>query len=411
MSRTTGTLSARSTPADAAVSGHVFRAERMRGPVWYAKYRLPDGRQVQKKIGPAWTRRGRPAAGYFTKHTAEAWLDEVLARARRGTLPGAVRTGALFADAAAEWLRWAEHDRACKPSTLTDYRYTATRLVRDFGTLRLEDITPQTIERWRAGLSVSNRTVQKYLVVLHGIFRRAMKVWGLPRNPLVDVERPRVRVSDDLEAFSPEEVHALARAAVSEQDSALFLTAAFTGLRLGELLALQWGDIDFPARAIRVRRSYSPQGRVTAPKSGKVRAVPLVGEVASALERLQERHRWTADSELIFPGTAGQHQGATMLRRRYKAALTRAGLRDLRFHDLRHTFGTLAIQRASILQVKAWMGHADVQTTMRYLHHKSRADEATLLEGAFATSTPPKKARVPGDSRLGQVSGNVPAIA
>lgn len=382
-----------------AVSGHVFRAERKGGPVWYAKYRLPDGRRVQKKIGAAWTRRGRPAAGYFTKHTAQAWLDDVLARARDGTLAGSVRTGALFADAVAEWLRWAEHDRACKPSTLTDYRYTAKRLERDLGTLRLEDITTETIERWRTGLSVSNRTVQKYLVVLHGIFRRAMKVWALPRNPLVDVERPRVRISDDLEAFSPEEVHALARAAASEQDSALFVTAAFTGLRLGELLALQWEDIDFSGRAIRVRRSYSPQGRVTAPKSGKIRAVPLVGDVAGSLEQLRARDRWTSDEDLVFPSVLGQHQGSTMLRRRYKAALADAGLRDLRFHDLRHTFGTLAIQRASILQVKAWMGHADVQTTMRYLHHKSRADEATLLEEAFAPSS--SEERRPDEAPLG----------
>src|SRR5581483_9853591 len=84
-----------------AVSGHVFRVERARGPVWYAKYRLPDGRQVQKKLGPAWTGRGRPASGYFTKRLAEDWLRETLEEARRGTLPGMVRTGATFADAAA----------------------------------------------------------------------------------------------------------------------------------------------------------------------------------------------------------------------------------------------------------------------------------------------------------------------
>ena len=67
-------------------SGHVFRVDRARGPVWYAKYRLPDGRQVQRKIGPAWTERGRPAAGYFTKRTAEAWLRDLLDDAPVGTL-------------------------------------------------------------------------------------------------------------------------------------------------------------------------------------------------------------------------------------------------------------------------------------------------------------------------------------
>jgi integrase len=93
------------------ISGHVFRIERVRGPVWYVKYRLPDGRQVQKKIGPAFTGRGRPTAGTFTKRTAQAWLDDVLAAARRRELPGMVRTGATVADAVAEWLRYAAHDR------------------------------------------------------------------------------------------------------------------------------------------------------------------------------------------------------------------------------------------------------------------------------------------------------------
>src|SRR5664279_2502276 len=82
-------------------TGHVFRLERKRGPVWYAKYRLPDGRQVQRKLGPAWTGRGRPAAGHFTKRLAEDWLRDTLDEARRGTLEEPVRTGATFADAAA----------------------------------------------------------------------------------------------------------------------------------------------------------------------------------------------------------------------------------------------------------------------------------------------------------------------
>ena len=370
------------------ISGHVFRVERKRGPVWYAKYRLPDGRQVQKKIGPAWTGRGRPGAGYFTKRTAEAWLDDVLAQARRGELAGMVATGATVADAAAEWLRWAEHDRACKPSTLTDYRHTAHRIVRDLGEYRLEDVTPELLERWKTTLDVSNRTIAKYLVILHGIFKRAMKVWGLPRNPAADVERPRFRVSDDIQAFSPEEVHALVRAASSEQDAALYLTAAFTGLRLGELLALQWRNVDFAGEAIRVRQSYNVHGGVGAPKSGKVRSVPMVSEVARALARLGERERFTGDDELVFPGGVGGFQDATALRLRYRSALKTAGLREMRFHDLRHTFGTLAVRRAEIPAVQAWMGHADIQTTMRYVHHRDRGDEARLLAEAFTVDGP-----------------------
>lgn len=369
-------------------SGHVFRVERQRGTVWYAKYRLPDGRQVQKKIGPVWTDRGRPAAGYFTKRLAEAWLDDVLVQARRAELPGMVRTGATLADAAAEWLRYVEHDRACKPSTLTDYRHTAGRIVGDLGAERLEDVTPEMLERWKATLTVSNRTVAKYLVILHGIFRRAMKVWGLPRNPAASVERPRFRVSDDLDAFSPEEVWALVRAAGSKQDACMFLTAAFTGLRMGELLALEWRDIDFAGDAIRVRRSYNVHGGVGSPKSGKVRSVPMVPDVAEQLAALAGREDFVEPEELVFPGALGRFQDASSVRVRYRGALERAELRPLRFHDLRHTFGTLAVRRAEVPAVQAWMGHSDIQTTMRYVHHRDRGGEARLLAEAFATEVP-----------------------
>jgi integrase len=386
-------------PLARPVSGHVFRVERARGPVWYAKYRLPDGRQIQRKLGPAWTARGRPPAGYFTKRTAEAWLDDVLAEARRGELPGMVATGATVADAAAEWLRWAEHDRACKPSTMSDYRHTADRITRDLGEVRLEDVTPEMLERWKTTLKCSNRTVAKYLVVLHGIFRRAMKVWRLPRNPVADVERPRFRVSDDIDAFSPEEVHALVRAAGSSQDACLYLAAAFTGLRLGELLALQWRDVDFTGEAIRVRRSYNVHGGVGTPKSGKVRSVPMVAEVAQALARLGEREWFTGDEDLVFAGDLGKYLDASALRDRYKAALDRAGLRRLRFHDLRHTFGTLAVRKAEIPAVQAWMGHAHVGTTMRYIHHRDRGDEAKLLAEAFAPRNAEPVADLPSFDR------------
>ena len=365
------------------MSGHVFRVDRARGPQWYAKYRLPDGRQIQRRIGPAWTARGRPAAGHFTKRSAEAWLDDALTEIRRGQHADSIRTGATVADAAAEWLRWAEHDRACKPSTLTDYRHTARRIADDLGHLRIDDVTPELLERWRATLDVSNRTVIKYLVVLHGIFRRAMKVWGLPQNPAAMVERPRARASDDIDAFSVEEVHALVRAAAGKQDAVLFLTAAFTGLRLGELLALRWGDVDYAGEAIRVRRSYNVHGGLGTPKSGKVRSVPMVVDVAQALAELQGRERFTGDEDLVFPGVTGVFQDASSLRVRYRRALDAAGLRALRFHDLRHTFGTLAVRKAEVPAVQAWMGHSDIHTTMRYVHHRDHGREARLLAEAF----------------------------
>ena len=184
-------------------TGHVFRVERRRGPAWYAKYRLPDGRQVQKKLGPAWTGRGRPAAGYFTKWLAEDWLRSTLEQARRGTLPGMVRTGATFADAAAEYLRYVEHDRGRKPSTLRGYRSALkAHLLPAFGEMPIESITTEVIEAWIAGCEGSARSRNKLLIELHGILGRARKLYGLPSNAAADVEKFPVQRSGEIEVFS-----------------------------------------------------------------------------------------------------------------------------------------------------------------------------------------------------------------
>jgi hypothetical protein len=161
-----------------------------------------------------------PPRGYFTKRLAEDWLRDALDAARRGTLPGMVQTGATFADAAAEWMRYVEQDRDVKPSTLTDYRSTKKRLVGTFGDSALEEMTPQRIEAWRAGLGaererpLTNRTRNKLLTVLGGIMERARKVYGLPSNPVREVEKLRERYdATRFEFYTPEEVWALVRAA------------------------------------------------------------------------------------------------------------------------------------------------------------------------------------------------------
>jgi integrase len=341
---------------------------------------------VQKKLGPAWMRRGRPTAGYFTKTLAQTWLDQTLADARRGELPRMVRTGATFADAAAEWLRYAEQERACKPRTVEDYTMMVRILNESFADVRIEDFSPEGIERWKGAFAsrrqLSNRTLQKYIVVLHAIFKRAMKVYGLPRNPLATVERPRLEKRAGIDVFSRDEVMALVGAAANAQDGVLYLAAAFTGLRLGELLGLHWEDVDFAADTIRVRRNWTG-GREGTPKSGRGRAVPLMAEVADALARHRQRERFVGEQDLVFCDPLGRHLGYKSLSQRYKDSLARAGLRTLRFHDLRHTFGTHAIRAADPREVMEWMGHADIQTTQKYLAYKPRRDAAKRLAAAF----------------------------
>jgi integrase len=156
----------------------------------------------------------------------------------------------------------------------------------------------------------------------------------------------------------------------------------------GELRALHWEDVDWSLGVIRVRRSFT-HGNEGAPKSGKVRSVPLVDQAARALDRLSRRTRWTADGHLVFVSEVGDVLDESALRRRFYAALSAAGLGHLRqrrgnrkpltFHDLRHSFGTLAIQTYPPSVVQAYMGHADLQTTMRYIHHQPQHDAASRL--------------------------------
>jgi len=377
------------------ISGHLFKRKGKRGAVWYAKYRLPDGRQQQKRIGLHWTEKTAPPEGYFTKGKAEAYLDELLRQAREGTLPGMVQTGKTFRDASEEWLAYCENVRDCKPSTLRDYTNMLRVLNRQFGDRKIESITSQDIELWISGYGGSNRTRQKYLVCLGSIFKRAMKVYGLPRNPADVVERPRVRRAAKIDVLRPEEVLALVRAAETDQDAAIFHTAAFAGLRMGELLALRWRDVDFTRRTIHVRENWT-QGQTTTPKGGTERAVPMAEEVAERLARLGQRDHFTSDGDLVFCTERGQHLGYKSLKERYRAALRAADLReDFRFHNLRHTFGSTVIRHADSREVMEWMGHADLTTTRRYLAFVDREDAAKRVSEAFRLEEPQAPATSP----------------
>lgn len=376
-------------PAPRPISGHVFKRKGARADVWYAKYRLPDGRQQKKKLGPNWTQKTTPPEGYFTKASAQAHLDSVLAQARVGTLPGMVKTGKTFRDGTEEWLAYCENVRDCKATTLNDYRTMVAVLDREFGSRKIESITSQEIERWITGYPGSNRTRQKYLVCLGSIFKRAMKVYGLPTNPVDVVERPRVRKPATIEVLRPEEVMALVRAAENEQDAAIFHTAAFAGLRMGELLALRWRDVDFTRRTIHVRENWA-LGQTTTPKGGGERAVPMADEVAARLAKLGQRDHFSGDDHLVFCTERRQHLGPKSLRQRYRAALKAAGLREgFWFHNLRHTFGSTVIRKADSREVMEWMGHADLSTTRRYLAFVDREDAAKRVSEAFEVESVP----------------------
>jgi integrase len=372
----------------ASVSGHVFTRHRASGDRWMVKWRDTAG-QHQRVLGKVWTGRGKPAAGYLTKRTAQQALDEILADARRGQLLPPLRPsgGVSFADAAAEWLRYVEHDRRRRPSTVRDYRIVVDRVLAPaLGEAPLEAITSGHIDAFRAALVEEGRlsptTINKYLALIHGILKRAQRVYGLSANAAAGVERQPARRSGDFDVLSAAEVEALIRAASSSQDAALFATAAYAGLRLGELRALRWRDVDFEKRLIHVRRSYVERAE-GAPKSGRVRSVPMIDQVATMLDGRSRREWFVGENDLVFCNDVGDHFDDSALRRRFYSARSAASLKRIRFHDLRHTFGTLAVQVFPLSDVKAFMGHADIATTMIYVHYVPQLDAADRLSRAL----------------------------
>jgi integrase len=395
----------------ASISGHVWLYRGKRQDTWCAKWRDMRG-QHEKRLGRNWTRKGPPPQGYLRKRDAEELLEEILVEARRGQLRKQ-DAGVTFRDVAEDWYAKGPMKRDWSASTRVDYRSVLdAHLLPAFGSRRIETITAAQFEQWRDGLANdgnrTRKTVNKIATQAHAVFEHAVDHFEVPTNVASKVKRLREpKGPGRLEFFSPQEVAQLAasaargshrhpsrpavsdrerrlRAQADQQDAALFLTAALAGLRRSELLALRWDDVDFEHSLIRVHEGYSAN-ESGKPKSRKSHMVPMADRLADALEELKQRDHHTTRDDLVFASRDGGPLDGSALRRRYLAARDAAGLRPLRFHDLRHTFASIAINVATVVQVQAWMGHADLKSTMRYLHHKSHADDARLLSAAFRT--------------------------
>jgi integrase len=159
--------------------------------------------------------------------------------------------------------------------------------------------------------------------------------------------------------------------------------SAYAGLRLGELLALRWRDVDFDGLALTISRAMS-SGIESSTKSGKVRRVPLADQVAAALDRVSRREHFTAPDDLVFCNVIGRHLDGSALRRRYHRAQQAAGVDPLRWHDLRHTYGSLlAAGGVDLVTIQAVMGHSALATTGRYLHARPASTHAAAFTRAF----------------------------
>ena len=167
--------------------------------------------------------------------------------------------------------------------------------------------------------------------------------------------------------------------------------------------------MDFGSRILHVQRNLPAGSPVEdTPKSHRVRSVPLSDQAVVALDGLSRREHFTGDDNLVFGSEVGEHLNDDAVRDAFYAALDAAGLGHLRakvdpivFHDLRHTFGTLcAAKGIDVVSIQTWMGHADLATTRRYMHHAPKHNEAALLTAAFTSDGVPPTVPRTADIRL-----------
>jgi integrase len=431
------------------ISGYLRVEPREAGRVWVAKFGRAQGGFTRKVLGPAWVRdsgrrtarggtvwraaSGTRPAGHLTPKDAEAVLDQLLSAERAKRASCAPSSGSTtFGAAARAWLTYVEHEKQIAPSTLRRYcGIVDVQLMAEFGDATpLHLISAERIDVYRERLIAEDRlsrdSLRQIFIALNGLLKRAKRRGWIAHNPMADVDPvPVAKPSGDFNVLTPVQVEAVARAAaqawqpvlpgkrngtsVSENRAAawsvqrrddagmyaaLIRVAAHTGLRLGELRALRWRDVDWTNGVLHVRRNApvsAPAARSEkTPKSGRVRSVPLTDVASRELDVLTRRRRCTGLDDFVFPAPTGAIIDGGEVRKAFYTALAHAGLGRLRekdnpitFHDLRHTFGTLAVRVFPLSDVQQMMGHADLSTTMKYVHYVPRHDAGQRLSQAF----------------------------
>jgi integrase len=380
-----GTVAAR---AKSNRRGYGTGSLRVEGQSWIGSWYAPDGRKIRRKVGPA---RSPGERNGLTKTQAEARFRKM----REATRPAAVAAERVtIADAGRELRRRLEIRGRTKSHRLTTDSDLRNHIEPFFGTTPLDRIEPADIERYIATKLATHKpkTVRNHLNTMNSLFDIGMRLDWCRRNPVKLADRPVIRSTETRIKFldQPELEKLLALPYPDDpwgqMEPVLYLTAAMTGLRQGELLGLRWRDVDFGARKIRVVSPYV-RGEFGDPKSeGSGRSLPLASRVVEALTAYRERSAYSHDSELVFAHPeSGNPLDRSKLIKRFKQATTRAEIREITFHELRHTFGTrMAAAGVPLRTIQHWLGHADSKTTQVYAHYQPSKAEAEVVDHAFA---------------------------
>ena len=331
--------------------------------LWRGRMVLPDGRRV--------TVYGK------TRIETSDKLVEIRGNAAKGILPASEHpTVAAYLE---RWLQDVARPTV-RSGTLVLYQGLVRRhIVPRIGQHRLERLTPAHVQGMLSELETkgaSPRLREQAYNVLHRALDQALR-WNLVlRNATAGVDRPRVP-KKTMHVLSPEQAESLLVAARDDRLFALYVLALTTGMRQGEVLGLQWEDVDLRERSLSVRHTLLSDGgvlRLGEPKTASSRRrieLPEVAAEALRAHREQLLGEGLRSAPWVFPDTAGGPiRKENLVRRSFEPLLKRAGLSKIRFHDLRHTAATLMLLRnvpAKVVQER--LGHASIALTLDTYSH------------------------------------------
>jgi integrase len=337
------------------------------------------------------------------------------ARALKGQLTADVQRGEYrpvkkvpFTEYALDWIDHygGRSSRGVRPETVADYRRRLEReAIPFFGRMPLAAIQPADIKRFArhvASRGVSASTVRLALAPVKAMLADAFEAGDIRANPSAGVRLALngtgAQEDEHVKALTEEELGRLL-AQIPEEWRLFFELLAQTGLRIGEAIALRFGDVDFDRRRTQVRRRYY-RGGFASPKSRYgIRDVPIGPGLAGELEL-----RWLLVDDveaLVFPSSTGTVLDADNLRRRVlKPAARRAGVPWAGFHTFRHTCATTLFHRGvNPKQAQVWLGHHSPAFTLAVYTHLLSGDlpDVDLLEGGNNGATSPTETRRNGD--------------
>jgi len=314
------------------------------------------------------------------KKDAERKLAGVIAQINSG---GYVKpTDIIFKDFSGKWLE-AYARVSVKPSTFRTYENTIHHhLIPAFGDSELKQILPERIQSYVSELRKqrSPKTVNNVIILLRTMFKYARRWKYVREDPMQDIDNMPLQ-HREMAYLNVAEINLLLKHA-HEPFKTLLLTAIMTGMRRGELLALQWGDLDWHSSRIFVHRGLDWSSRNEAGEgkqrwqfvSPKSKRSERTIEMSPALREALQIHKISApvsQHDLVFCNNNGNPLDPdNLVKREFHPLLVTAGLRKIRFHDLRHTYTSLLIaQNENIKFIQSQLGHASIQTTLdRYGH-------------------------------------------